>query len=150
VVPKKDGGPEAAPETAPEAGPERRPVGRPPHRPTEERRRHVEGMASRWLNQQDIAAILGICETTLRKHYAEELRRGTARGNLRLTERFRDKLDAGDTASIIWATKSRLGWSERIRQDVSVAGGPIDAYLRMGEDELRRRLAEIDEVLGEG
>src|SRR5215213_2423935 len=141
VLEKDGGGPADGAEVAP--GHPR--VGRPPHQPTEEQRRHVENMAALWLNQEDIAAVLGIGVTTLRKHYPEELRRGTARGNLRLTERFRDKLEAGDTASIIWATKCRLGWSEKLQhQHSGPAGAPISVYHTMSAHYERGRPRKED------
>ncbi|MBD0276116.1 MAG: hypothetical protein ICV73_29850, partial [Acetobacteraceae bacterium] len=52
--------------------------GRPPHEPTEATRRQVEGMAGYGLTQPQIAKVLRIGETTLRKYYGEELERGEA------------------------------------------------------------------------
>ena len=41
--------------------------------------------------------------------------------------------------------------SEKIKMEHSgeVGGGKLDVYLRMTEEKLLKRLAEIDEVLGE-
>src|SRR5215213_6560020 len=61
-----------------EPEPPRGPGGRPPHRPTEERRRQVEGMAGNGLTNQQIARVMRIGETTLKRHYPEELARGSA------------------------------------------------------------------------
>lgn len=118
-------------------------VGRPPHEPTYRQREQVEGLAALWVPQRAIAAFLGISENTLRKHYPDELDRGAALGDIALGNCFRAKLEAGDTAAVIYATKIRFGWSERMKLEHSGPnGGPLQAerYFAIPEDQRRQTL----------
>jgi hypothetical protein len=135
---------------APDGGADKRPLGRPPHRPTAEQRRQVEVMAGRFMPQEAIAAVLGICDDTLRRHYAEELRRGDGLGCLKLSTKFEGLIDSGNVPAILHGVKVKLGLSERVKVEHSgeVRGG-LDVYLRMTEDELLKRLAELDAALAE-
>ena len=117
-----------------EPAPARNPGGRPPHEPTEERRRQVEGMAGNGLTNQQIARVMRIGETTLKRHYAEELARGSALATAMVGQslyrmatdwmkpgkdgkpRAPDK--AAVTAAIFWM-KARAGWSEKVKLEHS-------------------------------
>src|SRR5690242_211996 len=55
---------------------------RPSFTPTKEQRNEVEMRAGSGKRQDDIAAKLGIAPKTLRKHFAEELRRGAIEAHL--------------------------------------------------------------------
>ncbi len=127
-------------------------VGRPPHEPTYRQREQVEGLAALWVPQRAIAAFLGISENTLRKHYPDELDRGAALGDIALGNCFRAKLEAGDTAAVIYATKIRFGWSERMKLEHSGPnGGPLQAehYFAIPEDQRRQTLQALaSRVLG--
>ena len=141
----------AAAEAGRDADAERRPRGRPPHEPTAERRRQVEVMARRFMPQEAIAAVIGVCDDTLRRHYAAELRRGDGLGCERLAAKFEGLVDSGNVAAIMHGVKVKLGLSEKTKMEHSgeVGGGKLDVYLRMTEDELLKRLAELDEVLAD-
>jgi hypothetical protein len=90
-------------------------TGRPPHQPSETTQRLVELASGCGIIEDDIALILGIAPHTLRKHYADELRRGMATANLKVAKNlFRIATGTGReavTAAIFW-TKVRMGWSE--------------------------------------
>lgn len=107
-------------------------------------------MAGRFMPQEAIAAVLGICDDTLRRHYAEELRRGDGLGCLKLSTKFEGLIDSGNVPAILHGVKVKLGLSERVKVEHSgeVRGG-LDVYLRMTEDELLKRLAELDAALAE-
>jgi AcrR family transcriptional regulator len=89
--------------------------GRPPHEPTEATRKQVESMAGFGITAADIAKTLGISETTLRKHYRDEIDLGTIKANSAVAQSLYKKA-LGDgassvTAAIFWA-KTRMGWKE--------------------------------------
>ena len=128
----------------------KRPRGRPPHEPTDEQRRQVEVMARRFMPQEAIAAVIGISDDTLRRHYDAELRRGDGLGCLKLATKYEGLVDSGNVVAIVHAAKVKLKMSEKVRVEHSgeIRGG-LDVYLRMGEDELKKRLAELDAVLAE-
>jgi hypothetical protein len=127
-------------------------VGRPPHEPTDRQREQVQGLAALWVPQRAIASFLGISENTLRRHYPDELEHGAALGDIALGTCFRAKLEAGDTAAVIYATKIRFGWSERMKLEHSGPnGGPLQAehYLAIPPDQRRQTLQALaDRVLG--
>ncbi len=128
--------------------------GRPAHAPTEESRRQVEILASRLMPQEAIAAIVGICDDTLRKHYAEELRKGDAEGCLKIAKSLDKLLESGSEKAILHLTKVKLKLTETRRHEHEVAGKDgapltIRDYMTWSEEDLNRRIAEINEVLGE-
>lgn len=88
--------------------------GRKPHEPSQKDRRIVEAMAA-CIRQAEIAVVLGIDETTLRKHYRSELDRGLSVANAKVAGNlFKIATGTGReavTAAIFWL-KTRAGWSE--------------------------------------
>lgn len=75
----------------------------------------VQMMAGMGLRQEDIAAVVGLSEPTLRKYYADELAKGTVIANMQVAQSlFRaatDKEKPNITAMIFWL-KARGGWVE--------------------------------------
>ena len=75
----------------------------------------VKAMASYGVQQEDIAAVLGIDPKTLRKHYREELDTAETLANAKVAESlFKKATGEGPSsvaAAIFWM-KSRAGWSE--------------------------------------
>lgn len=132
-------GPEEEDWTA-EAAPARR--GRPPHRPTGETRRQVEAMAALFLSQENMGAILGVSDDTLRRHYPAELARGGALGQHAIASGLHRLMEKGNAAALIYMAKVKLGWSEKLK--VEHAAGSRDEsfrrYLAMPEAE---RLAQL-------
>ena len=82
--------------------------GRPPHAPSGENRRQVRYLASRLIPQEAIAAVLGICDDTLRKHCEAELREGEGRGCLKVAESLDKLLEAGSEKAILHLTRVKL------------------------------------------
>jgi hypothetical protein len=119
----------------------------PAHLPTAESRKQVELMAGRFLPHDDIAAIIGVSDETLRKHYRAELDKGKAMGDLDISDRLHKKAKEGHVAALIFLAKIRMGWSEKVRlEHTGKDGAPLNAYLAMGEDALRRRLEELNDA----
>lgn len=90
--------------------------GRPPHQRDERTARQVEAMAGYGIPVLQIARLVGMSETTLRKYYREEVELGAAKANAKVIESlFRKATGEGQgavTAAIFWA-KTRCGWRER-------------------------------------
>lgn len=98
------------------AAPARRnPGGRPPHVRDERVARQVEAMAGYGIPVAQVARVIGVGETTLRKYYRDEIELGATKANARVIESlFRKATGDGQgavTAAIFWA-KIRCGWKE--------------------------------------
>ena len=93
------------------------------HIPTDESRKMVESTTGLGLPHESIAVLVGIDDKTLRKHYRIELDTGKAKANGQIAKTLFSKALAGDTASLIWWTKSQMRWSETVKQEVTGADG---------------------------
>lgn len=90
-------------------------MSRKPHAPSPEQRRQVETLCAYGIPEDDIARVIGIDPTTLRKHYRDELDLGHTKANAKVAENLY-KIATGTgreaiTAAIFWL-KCRAGWSE--------------------------------------
>jgi len=93
------------------------------HIPTDEQRRLVETTSGLGLPHEQIAALIGIDDKTLRKHYRKELDEGKAKANSQIAKTLYYKALGGDTTALIWWTKSQMRWSETVKQEVTGADG---------------------------
>lgn len=100
-------------------------AGRPSHEPTEETRKLVSMHAAIGTNHETIAAIIGIDDKTLRKHYREELDYAMAQANATVGGALFNKATKGDTAAMIFWMKTRAGWREKHDVDVTSNGATI-------------------------
>lgn len=86
-----------------------------PHEPTEKDRRSVESMTGYGVPEDDIARVLGIARSTLRRWYSEELGTGHVKANSQVAQSLYQKaMGSGQgavTACIFWL-KVRAGWVE--------------------------------------
>jgi hypothetical protein len=72
----------------------------------------VKSLAAYGFRQDDIAAGLGLSSRTLRKHFREELDRGSLEANSQVAQAlFRNAMAGNTTAQIFWL-KCRAGWRE--------------------------------------
>ena len=71
----------------------------------------VMGLAQ-YASQELIADELGMCVETLVKLYRNELKKGNAKAGIRIGKTLVEKALAGDTASIFFYCKTRLGMKE--------------------------------------
>lgn len=115
---------------------------RRPHEPTNHSRELVSLHASVGTPQEVIADILGIDSKTLRKHYRKELDQSVAKANAAIGGTLFNKAKSGDTSAAIFWMKTRAGWSEKTRTEITHRN-PDD----MSEDELRRAISELDEQI---
>ena len=73
------------------------------HTPTPEQRRLVESTSGVGLPYNEIAALVGIDEATLLRHYAREIELGQAKANGQIAKAIYNKALDGDTASLkLW------------------------------------------------
>jgi hypothetical protein len=98
----------------------------PAHKPTEERRRQVEQASGLGLPHDQIAALIGISDETLRKYYKTELAVGKAKASAQVAKTlFNKAVVQGDTTAMIWWTKAQMRWAETQRHENSgPEGGP--------------------------
>jgi hypothetical protein len=82
--------------------------------PSEEQRKTVKALAGYGVKQQHIAALLDVASvTTLRKHFAEELRQGALEAKTQmLGTLFKMAVSGRHPALTMFFLKTRGGWSE--------------------------------------
>jgi hypothetical protein len=89
-------------------------MGNPAHEPTEKTRATVKAMSAYGIPQEQVARVLDIDSKTLRLHYRDELDLGVIEANAQIAKTlFNQGVKDGNTAALIWWTKSRMGWKER-------------------------------------
>jgi len=87
------------------------------HKPTTKTRKQTEEMAGYGLPHEQIGAIIGIDDKTLRKHYRTELDRGKAMASVAVAKSlFQKATEDGDTTAMIWWTKSQMGWTDKPKE----------------------------------
>ena len=95
-------------------------AGKPGMVPTDEERAMVEKLSGFGLQQESIAAMVrdGIHLETLRTHFKRELELGKAKANGKIGKTLFDKAINGDTASLIWWTKTQMRWAETQKHEI--------------------------------
>ena len=104
-------------------------AGRPAFEPTDAERKQVEAMSGYGLPIEQIAILVrgGIDSDTLRKHFSTELIAGKAKANSGVGRTLFQKAMGGDTAAMIWWSKTQMRWAETQKHEVSGAdGGPLE------------------------
>jgi hypothetical protein len=82
---------------------------------TDEVREQVRTLAARGVRQEDIAGAIGCRDAkTLRKHFRDELDRGTGEANAKVAGALYEKAVGGDTIAQIFWMKTRAGWREKV------------------------------------
>lgn len=84
------------------------------HKPTDESRRNVRGLAGLGMTVDDISRLVGITENTLRKHYPNEMAKGRAEANVRVSEalfKAATRANPNVMAQMFWL-KNRAGWKD--------------------------------------
>lgn len=72
----------------------------------------VQEMSQYGTPHEEIAALVGISEPTLRKLYKKELIQGANMAKLGVRKKLYERCMAGDTACLIFYAKTQLGWKE--------------------------------------
>jgi len=102
----------------------------PAHKPTEERRKQVEQASGLGLPHDQIAALIGISDETLRKYYKTELAVGKAKASAQVAKTlFNKAVLQGDTTAMIWWTKAQMRWAETQRHENSGPDGGLQRII---------------------
>ena len=104
-------------------------AGRMAFDPTDAERKQVEAMSGYGLPIEQIAVLVrdGIHVDTLRKHFATELVAGKAKANSGVGRTLFQKAMGGDTAAMIWWSKTQMRWAETQKHEVTGAdGAPLE------------------------
>ena len=94
-----------------------------PHEPSEKTRAQAEQAAGLGLPHEQIGALIGISDKTLRKYYATELAVGKAKASAKIAQTLFNKAIKGDTTAGIWWTKAQMGWGETNTTKLANADG---------------------------
>ena len=109
-----------------------------PHKPTDDMRKQVEQASGLGLPHDQIAALIGISDETLRKYYRAELGVGKAKASATIAKTLFNKAQGGDTTAMIWWTKAQMRWSEVQRHELTGAdGGAIKTESNIFEELLK-------------
>jgi len=103
-----------------------------PHKPTDDLRRQIEQASGLGLPHDQVAALVGISNETLRKYYGPELAVGKAKASAQVAKTlFNKAVQGGDTTAMIWWTKAQMRWAETQRHENSgPEGGPQEHTFR--------------------
>ena len=96
----------------------------PMFEPTVEQRRTVRTMAGFGVPQDDIATYVGVDPKTLRKHFREELDRGSIEATAKVAQSLFNMATAGgNVAAAIFWMKARAGWREKNTLEIAGKDG---------------------------
>ena len=104
-------------------------AGRPEFEPTDAERKQVEALSGYGLPIDQIAVLVrdGIHVDTLRAHFATELVSGKGKANGQVGKTLFQKAMGGDTAAMIWWSKTQMRWAETQKHEVTGAdGAPLE------------------------
>lgn len=93
------------------------------HKPSKETQHIVETSSGLGLPHEQIAALIGIDDKTLRKHYREQLDVGKAKASAKVAQTLFNKALSGDTTAMIWWSKAQMRWCEVQRHELTGANG---------------------------
>jgi hypothetical protein len=95
-------------------------AGRKPFVPTDEDRELVEKYAGLGLSQDQIAALIrdGVAKNVLFEYFSKELELGKAKAHAKIGGKLFQKAMDGDTASLIWWTKTQMRWAETQKHEI--------------------------------
>ena len=96
---------------------------KPPHIPTEKSRAEVLALAGFGTKHDDIAMNVGVTKKTLYKHYREELDTGSIKANSAVAKTLYKLAIDGDSRSCMFWLKTRAGWRETDRHEITGAAG---------------------------
>ncbi len=118
------------------------------HEPTVSARQRVMAWVSAGIPVEVMAELLMISTPTLRKYYAFELEHGRNLANGMVAGTLFQKAMMGDTVSLLFWAKTRMGWRETDREvNVNMKGVPPPVDARVLARELRDAVMELREVV---
>jgi len=92
---------------------------------TDAERKQVEALAGVGLPQEQIGALLrdGVCVDVVRDNFMHELKAGKAKASAKIGQTLFNRAIGGETAALIWWTKSQMGWKEVRQHELTGANG---------------------------
>jgi hypothetical protein len=108
--------------------------GMPAFKPTDAERKRVETLSGYGLPYEQIAILVregGIDVNTLMKYFKTELVAGKAKANAKVGGTLFQKATGGDTAAMIWWSKTQLRWAETQKHELSGPDGAPIAFDRI-------------------
>ncbi len=101
--------------------------GRKPFVATDAERKQVEALAGVGLPHDQIGALLrdGVCVDVVRDNFAHELKAGKAKASAKIGQTLFNRAIGGETAALIWWTKSQMGWKEKRDIDITSSDGTM-------------------------
>lgn len=125
--------------------PDKKTGGRPPYEPTPQDRAKVETMAGLGFKQDEIALVMAIDESTLKRHFQLELRIGAVKADVNVMQGlYKDATTPGyhyTAARIYWA-KVRRRWHEVQRVIHGYDPEIVSSFVRQVVSILRRKLPD--------
>lgn len=109
----------------------------------------VEEYAQVCDSEEEVALALGISYSTLQRRkkdyddFAEAIKRGRAKANVFVGGKLMQKIKEGDTASTIFYMKTRCGWRETVRNELS---GPEGGAIPVAPQPMTKE--ELDAIRG--
>ena len=98
--------------------------------------KQVESLAANGLTQEQIAAALGISESTLHKRKKENteftaaIKRGKAKGIALVTNKLMESIKGGNMTAMIFFLKTQAGWKEtNVQEHTGANGDPISLLI---------------------
>ena len=85
----------------------------------------IQAMRQYGTSIEDVSRAVGISVPTLRKLYANELEKGAALANIAVGKKLFERCMAGDAAALIYWTKTRMGWKETQKVDLTSSDGSM-------------------------
>jgi hypothetical protein len=117
--------------------------------PTDEERRTVRALSGYGVPQEGIAIHIGIDAKTLRKHFRDELDRGSVEATAKVAQTlFHLATVEKNVACVIFWMKARAGWRETVRQENTGPDGKpvaINHVYRLAKEGPQIRLISGDE-----
>lgn len=102
--------------------------GTPPFVPTNEQRKIVEAAVSIGMTTDKVATLIGCGESTVKKYFQEELSKGLLKANMNVAGAlYKSAMGGNVTAQIFWC-KTRLGWRETERVELSGSVNVIPSF----------------------
>lgn len=123
----------------------------PAHMPSDITRKQAQQAAGFGLPQDQIGALLGISDVTLRKHYPDELALGRALASAAVGESlFRRAVSGEDTTAAIWWSKCQMRWSPppaivEVSGLISISAALADATSRLALDAIEGECEDVPE-----
>jgi hypothetical protein len=107
--------------------------------PTDEQRRTVKALSGYGVPQDGIAIHIGVDPKTLRKHFRDELDRGSDEATAKVAQTlFHLATVEKNVASVIFWMKARAGWREK--QQIELSGRTVQ---QLSDAELEQIIAHL-------